>query len=1384
MHLRKMFLLCLFFLNAVILAQIDPGSFPKIGYGDLYIQMLNHYPEWGTVDYTSRHFYYPELNAAGINYTLSRGSVLGYAPSVSMIGNIKILDDDFKSAANLTAFQVARATGNSLGFYSYEAGGTGPADITDKEQKFGFGTATLYSFWLQNRESTVGIADEPDIDVNQIRTFCAKVAEHDAGYILRGLFSDYHHSIVRALGYGIKLGIRCRINQIASGSPDDIVAIIKISQTKAEGSEPLSRKVDTGEPGSDVSLPAVWPDMYVRAGEFVGNSYVNILRSFDKYGYSNVHIDIYWNKTRDMYIDKIWTYNEPYNKLFVADAATQTSFRNDIKNCLIYNFNSLKTNPNWAHPYFDEAYPHSARPLGELNTLGKEVLGAEKYITGVNNLGYFDQVRYSNSIFRPPYINYDDYPLFPLTDTASVLPSAGKYSLQVSFDRLVQYNYGINPTDGPAKNGLRNSISLAQNETPDDLSDDVPFHFCMQICKQQEITNGVVVKVHNRAPTRNEILAQGWLGMCYGAKGLMYYGIWTLTPNATNPEKIWSVYGLFDSDGILDADIQDPKEEQVPNYRYYAVKELNTQIDKVSSSLLQLHWKNAFSLHKDVMQCSYISSVVSKYYDENWITDPQGQNFVELGLFKHKDAVDDENLDYFMLVNRRCLSTEERTVTVTINKAASPFTNWKVTDIATGYVFTLQRTGEFTITLAPGTGKLFRLEPVMIAGGTLAYDENIPSQAGFTVKGCVSIPAGKKVIINAGCNILFGPDAFLSVEGALKSYGLEGQTSILDFQNAPNHAGIYIKAGSTVELYNTTVTGAKTAIYCTSVPRLLKIDSCNFTNNTNALQLFNFGDSVYIGHSTFTNNQSALLASIGTSFVFAGNKLIGNYSPVAVFTTPNARIVNNYISGTGTSGLNGVYLQSSGGFLYDNIITGYKTGLYCYSSSPEIGACILQNNSYYGLYADGGSMPNLTAALLPVLEQEMQFASPQSPANRYVSLTGYNIFTNNGSVNRVTPHDPLDDGSEIKLNSSLINFGDSVSCTNSVVDDRDGDNTALLVSSRNYLQAIIDGRGIYWGGRGFNENRKGNIYRILTDPSQYTVPRAPSDEANKVFVTDSIFGVIDTLYAVAFDGSAIPQEETRRLEGIIRLFVNQPGGSENYFNAALAAETDSVERFAILSKMYMFECMNGSDPGEFDRIRNLYLQYTGTLTDTTLMKAMSNLSALCLLRSEQYETAISKFTDIIVANPGSDEAAYAEIDLLMAQYLAELNNAVLPKSSAAYSTADIGSKVLALVNKVSKFGEDAATAKPPLPKEYFISQNFPNPFNPSTTIRFSLPKAGLVTLKIYDILGNEVASLLNEQMGEGYHTATFNAKNLASGVYVYRITCNDFISAKKMTVIK
>lgn len=126
--------------------------------------------------------------------------------------------------------------------------------------------------------------------------------------------------------------------------------------------------------------------------------------------------------------------------------------------------------------------------------------------------------------------------------------------------------------------------------------------------------------------------------------------------------------------------------------------------------------------------------------------------------------------------------------------------------------------------------------------------------------------------------------------------------------------------------------------------------------------------------------------------------------------------------------------------------------------------------------------------------------------------------------------------------------------------------------------------------------------------------------------------------------------------------------------------------------------------------------------------------------------------------------------------LAQLNIEMPAYSAKIFALADTMIKVIGI--------EDEVIAENNVPEKFDLKQNYPNPFNPSTTIKFDLPEDGAVTLKIFNVLGEEVALLINGEMRRGTHIVMFNAGGLSSGVYLYRLEHNGLTQMKKMILIK
>ena len=89
-----------------------------------------------------------------------------------------------------------------------------------------------------------------------------------------------------------------------------------------------------------------------------------------------------------------------------------------------------------------------------------------------------------------------------------------------------------------------------------------------------------------------------------------------------------------------------------------------------------------------------------------------------------------------------------------------------------------------------------------------------------------------------------------------------------------------------------------------------------------------------------------------------------------------------------------------------------------------------------------------------------------------------------------------------------------------------------------------------------------------------------------------------------------------------------------------------------------------------------------------------------------------------------------------------------------------------------------------LPKQYALYQNFPNPFNPYTKIRYSIPEPGRVKISVYNIIGEEIVTLVNREKEVGYYEVEFDGSNLPSGVYLYKLQSNNYTEFKKMILMK
>jgi hypothetical protein len=156
--------------------------------------------------------------------------------------------------------------------------------------------------------------------------------------------------------------------------------------------------------------------------------------------------------------------------------------------------------------------------------------------------------------------------------------------------------------------------------------------------------------------------------------------------------------------------------------------------------------------------------------------------------------------------------------------------------------------------------------------------------------------------------------------------------------------------------------------------------------------------------------------------------------------------------------------------------------------------------------------------------------------------------------------------------------------------------------------------------------------------------------------------------------------------------------------------------------------------------------------------------------------------DLVLFGTGIGDPGYAPLALEKNKYFYWGLSA--PAGSLTSAGKRLIGNVLSYLLTITSVPGEGAFDFSQTAENFSLSQNYPNPFNPSTTIGYSLPGRATVTLTVFNILGQQIAQLVNGEMGPGYHEVRFDASGLASGVYVYRVQAGGLALARTLTVMK
>jgi photosystem II stability/assembly factor-like uncharacterized protein len=168
--------------------------------------------------------------------------------------------------------------------------------------------------------------------------------------------------------------------------------------------------------------------------------------------------------------------------------------------------------------------------------------------------------------------------------------------------------------------------------------------------------------------------------------------------------------------------------------------------------------------------------------------------------------------------------------------------------------------------------------------------------------------------------------------------------------------------------------------------------------------------------------------------------------------------------------------------------------------------------------------------------------------------------------------------------------------------------------------------------------------------------------------------------------------------------------------------------------------------------------------------------------------ALQKYDDVVMKSTDGGETWESKHhgiqSTLMIQFVDASNGWIVGQNGKVLKTTDGGEIWHEFDPAIITEIQIDVVKKTKQPNQVYLAQNYPNPFNPSTTIQFQIPNSEFTTLKVYDILGKEVSTLVSKKLNQGNHSYIFDGKNLASGIYYYQLTAGDYREVKKMILLR
>lgn len=684
-----------------------------------------------------------------------------------------------------------------------------------------------------------------------------------------------------------------------------------------------------------------------------------------------------------------------------------------------------------------------------------------------------------------------------------------------------------------------------------------------------------------------------------------------------------------------------------------------------------------------------------------------------------------------------------------------------------------------------------------IAWGKQTLTENLTWSGTNLVTGTITVPSGKTLtiasnavinfkhlgslqvngalVIQPGAQLNFHNGKSIEVNGSLTAHGTSNNRIQFDFYNSVL-AGIKINAYASLNISYCDIEDAKYGILTEPGFSGLNSEHVNISNCTDGgigiFGPYGFDSDITpaVKNCTITNCEFGIYAANVQEIVLYQNTINNCNVGIGASLVPAAYIIGNNINSNATPTLPGIMLYSSNGNVRANTVRNHTDGIYLGNSSPDIGDNTLEDNLYHGLYIGSGSVPNLVAHI-----------AGEPPI--FWAISGYNTIKENGNI---TGGREDNDGSEIYIYDADIIL--EKGC-NIIADDRTYNPelpTIFLMNGKQRDYHEINAVANYWGTVGPSNERFGDL-PVIFEPYNYEPCPFPQSQCQELMVETSKGEFIDELAPRKCDVGPLSAIEESYAEANMLYANGEVNAARQIYEQITASENTPIKKLYAYNKLYTIGNLIDTTDNYFSVLQNIFSNLAQTIEDSTLMKIFAHNSTLCKVSKEEYVSAITDFENIIIQNPNSEEAFHAEMDLMTTSLLLDTSSSQLGKTESGKYFVKGSNDYMTKLNQLIKrnFGVDEENAiKDLLPEEFTLMQNYPNPFNPVTKIEYSISKDTRVELKVFDVLGREVKTLVDNFQPFGKYSVAFDATDLSSGVYFYKLVAQGFVKSRKAVVIK